>query len=88
MGINCTDQAIPLYPQKLAQSSPTSGDRSVIIVRLWTKSHRICFALYVLLRGNTMSVTGRGDPYLYDIARLPHFPEDEDFGLILRPFTS
>jgi hypothetical protein len=28
----------PLYPQKLALTSPTSGGRSVSIVRSWTKA--------------------------------------------------
>jgi hypothetical protein len=30
-----------LYPQKLALTSPTSGRRSVGIVRLWTKGHGV-----------------------------------------------
>jgi hypothetical protein len=30
-----------LYPQKLALTSPTSGGRSVGIVRLWTKGHGV-----------------------------------------------
>jgi hypothetical protein len=37
-GICRTDHVIPLYPQKLAPSSPTSGGRSVGIVRSWTKA--------------------------------------------------
>jgi hypothetical protein len=37
-----------LYPQKLALTSPTSGDGSVSIVRLRTKSRGVCF-LFVLL---------------------------------------
>jgi hypothetical protein len=32
-----------LYPQKLAQPSPTTGGRSVGIVRLRTKSHGVFF---------------------------------------------
>jgi len=28
----------PLYPQKLALTSPTGGGRSVGIVRVWTKA--------------------------------------------------
>jgi hypothetical protein len=38
VGIRCADHATPLYPQKLALTSPTSGDRSVGIVRLRTKA--------------------------------------------------
>jgi hypothetical protein len=33
----------PLYLQKLALNSATSGDRSVGIISLLTKSHRVCF---------------------------------------------
>jgi hypothetical protein len=36
--MRCTDHVTPLYPQKLALTSPTSGGRSVGIVRSWTKS--------------------------------------------------
>ena len=38
MGIRCTDHVAPLYPQKLALTSPTSGGRSVGIVRSRTKA--------------------------------------------------
>jgi hypothetical protein len=31
------DHVVPLYPQKLALTSPTSGGRSVCIVRSWTQ---------------------------------------------------
>jgi hypothetical protein len=34
-----------IYPQKLALTSPTSGGRSVGIVRSRTKGHGICFFL-------------------------------------------
>jgi hypothetical protein len=37
VGIRCTDHAAP-YPRKLALTSPTSGDRSVGIVRCRTKA--------------------------------------------------
>jgi hypothetical protein len=37
-GIHSADHAKPLYPQKLAVTSPTSGGRSVSIVRLRTKA--------------------------------------------------
>jgi hypothetical protein len=36
VGIRCADHAKPLYPQKLALTSPTRGGRSVGIVRLRT----------------------------------------------------
>ena len=38
MGIRCADHATPLYPQKLALTSPTGGGRSVSIVRSRTKA--------------------------------------------------
>ena len=38
MGIRCADHVTPLYPQKLALTSPTGGCRSVGIVRLRTKA--------------------------------------------------
>jgi hypothetical protein len=37
VGIRCADHATPVYPQMLALTSPTSGDRSVGIVRSRTK---------------------------------------------------
>ena len=38
MGTRCADQVTPLYPQKLALTSPTGGGRSVGIVRMRTKA--------------------------------------------------
>ena len=38
MGIRCADHVTPLYPQKLALTSPTGGGRSVGIVRSLTKA--------------------------------------------------
>jgi hypothetical protein len=37
VGIRCADHVTPLYPQKLALTSPTGGGRSVGIVRSRTK---------------------------------------------------
>jgi hypothetical protein len=37
-GIRRTDHARPLYPQKLALTSPTGGGRSVGVVRSRTKA--------------------------------------------------
>ena len=57
MGIRCADHVTPLYPQKLALTSPTGGGRSVGIVRsrikatelfmLWTSE--LIFILLSLL---------------------------------------
>ena len=38
MGTRCTDHVTPLYPLKLALTSPTGGGRSVGIVRSRTKA--------------------------------------------------
>jgi len=38
VGIRCADHVTPLYPQKLALTSPTCGSRSVGIVRSRTKA--------------------------------------------------
>ena len=38
MGTRCADHVTPLYPQKLALTSPTGGSRSVGIVRVRTKA--------------------------------------------------
>jgi hypothetical protein len=44
LGIRHTDHATPLYPQKLAITSPTSGGRSVGIVRTRTKATElVCY---------------------------------------------
>ena len=48
MGIRCADHVTPLYPQKLALTSPTGGGRSVGIVRSRTKATE--FRVYPLKR--------------------------------------
>ena len=45
MGTRCADQVTPLYPQKLALTSPTGGGRSVGIVRSRTKATEFFFVL-------------------------------------------
>ena len=49
MGIRCADHVTPLYPQKLALTSPNGGGRSVGIVRLRTKATEfsLVFSVYV-----------------------------------------
>ena len=39
----CADHVTPLYPQKLALTSPTGGGRSVGIVRVRTKATEFSF---------------------------------------------
>ena len=43
MGTRCADHATPLYPQKLALTSPTGGGRSVGIVGVRTKATEFIF---------------------------------------------
>ena len=43
MGTRCADHVTPLYPQKLALTSPTGGGCSVGIVRSWTKATEFLF---------------------------------------------
>ena len=42
VGTRCADHVTPLYPQKLALTSPTGGGRSVGIVRVRTKATEEC----------------------------------------------
>jgi hypothetical protein len=49
VGIRRADQAISLYPQKLALTLPTSGGRSVGIVRSRTKATEL--QLVLVIRG-------------------------------------
>ena len=43
MGTRCADHVTPLYPQKLALTSPNGGVRSVGIVRSRTKATEFSF---------------------------------------------
>ena len=50
VGIRCADHMTPLYPQKLALTSPTGGGRSVGIVRSRTKATEfLVFVFYNML---------------------------------------
>ena len=55
MGTCCTDHVTPLYPQKLALTSPTGGGRSVGIVRVRTKATE--FSLVSLFQEFLKSIT-------------------------------
>ena len=48
-GDRCADHVTPLYPQKLALTSPTGGGRSVGIVRSRTKATEFSLVSLVLL---------------------------------------
>ena len=43
VGTRCVDHVTPLYPQKLALTSPTGSGRSVGIVRVRTKATEFFF---------------------------------------------
>ena len=49
MGIRFTDHVTPLYPQKLALTSPTGGGRSAGIVRSRTKATKFKFNIYIYI---------------------------------------
>ena len=49
MGIRCANHVTPLYPQKLALTSPTGGGRSVGIVRSRTQATEFSFFLVVVV---------------------------------------
>jgi len=51
VGTRCADHVTPLYPQKLALTSPTSGSRSVGIVHMRTKATEFFFNDYLLRLG-------------------------------------
>ena len=46
VGTRCADHVTPLYPQKLAVTSPTGGGRSVGIVRVRTKATEFSLMRY------------------------------------------
>ena len=56
MGTRCADHVTPLYPQKLALPSPTSGGRSVGIVRSRTKATEFSLVFFSHLKSALYSV--------------------------------
>ena len=60
MGNRYADHVTPLYPQKLALTSPTGGGRSIGIVRSRTKATEFSFSLgkltYYLKRRNEKKI--------------------------------
>jgi len=50
VGTRCADHVTPLYPQKLALTSPTGGGRSVGIVRVRTKATESKCSAFVVFR--------------------------------------
>ena len=61
VGIRCADHVTPLYPQKLALTSPTGGGHSVGIVRSRTKATEFryidCLSLtYAINKGKMLKL--------------------------------
>jgi hypothetical protein len=54
VGIRCANHVTPLYPQKLALTSPTCGGRSVVMVRSRTKTTE--FSFFVLIVNDVVNV--------------------------------
>jgi hypothetical protein len=52
VGIRRADHVTPLYPQKLALTSPTSGGGSVGIIRSRTKSTEFSLVFSFMFEGN------------------------------------
>ena len=59
MGIRCAGHVTPLYPQKLALTSPTGGGRSVGIVRSRTMATEFSLVLVCIMITAGMGVTYR-----------------------------
>jgi hypothetical protein len=55
VGIRCTDHTAPSIRNKLALTSPTSGGRSVVIVRLRTKATEFSFLFNSLWTNLTLN---------------------------------
>ena len=67
-GTRCADHVTPLYPRKLALTSPTGGGRSVGIVRVRTKATEFSFSFRTAIWwGLNLQVTvtndGKGETY-------------------------
>ena len=61
VGTRCADHVTPLYPQKLAPSSPTGGGRSVGIVRVRTKATEFNLVFRVFLYVSVHSGSSSGN---------------------------
>ena len=81
MGIRCADHVTPLYPQKLALTSPTGGGRSVGIVRSRTKATEFFFFLFII---QYYYLQFPGEMFL-NIARMFGWHADEDVLLPMDP---
>jgi len=68
VGTRCSDHVTPLFPQKLALTSPTGGGRSVGIVRVRTKATEFSFLYIYTFTSAVLGLGGRR--YSYSIVNL------------------
>jgi len=67
VGTRYADHVTPLYPQKLALTSPTGGGRSVGIVRVRTKATEFVYYYMVLIHSDT-GLQEAGRKYFWNIS--------------------
>jgi len=56
VGTRCADHVTPVYPQKLAVTSPTGGGRSVAIVRSQTNATEFSFLVLMFVNLNVQDL--------------------------------
>jgi hypothetical protein len=76
-GKPCADQATPFYLQILALNLRTSGGRLVGIVRLRTKSHKVCLGFHSTGKGPNISAYFTKRISLSDALNMYKFSETE-----------
>jgi len=64
VGTRCADHVTPLYPQKLALTSPTGGGRSFGIVRVRTKATEFSLIILYMFRAGLVLIIRRYN-YVY-----------------------
>jgi hypothetical protein len=62
IGIRCPDHATPLYPQKLAPTSPTSGGCLVGIPHSRTKATELLYTLERVVTVEKILLSNEGKP--------------------------
>ena len=96
MGTRCADHVTPLYPQKLALTSPTGGGRSVGIVRVRTKATEfVVVTLFVgpvctesqYIPGRHNNSTSRQVVYMTTTQYLLRIPQQNNF-IIAKKFLT
>ena len=75
MGTRCANHVTPLYPQKLALTSPTCGGRSVGMVRSRTKATEFSLVFRKVLVEIQVDLQGAGVSYRETI----HFVNSKNY---------